>query len=236
MIRTACGLAPLAPLTWACAADLTWAGRPKSSVALVRSLLPDAVHGAEGGRGQGGERAGVVGHRRWDALPAGQPGGDQSPGVPLVGGAARFTGGGAAVATRDPVVPSSSWSEEYSVRTSPVLVLTSRLAPRSRTGRAQSWVRCCAEETPASPSRRRSGTGAGAEPCTASGSIRALPASMSVSRDTEHAGGKPWSISHRRAVRVTLAVAGGPGTATTAHNKSVPPLLGSDAAAVGSVG
>ena len=102
MIRTACGLAPLAPLTWACAADLTWAGRPKSSVALVRSLLPDAVHGAEGGRGQGGERAGVVGHRRWDALPAGQPGGDQPPGVPLVGGAARFTGGGAAVATRDP--------------------------------------------------------------------------------------------------------------------------------------
>jgi len=58
-------------------------GRPVPA-GPARSALPNAVHQSERGRGQGGERRRMPGHRVGHRLAAGQPAGQQVPGIALV--------------------------------------------------------------------------------------------------------------------------------------------------------
>src|SRR5690242_3772175 len=109
-----------------------------------------------------------------------------------------------------------------------MVVLTSWVEPLSRTGRHS---RGCA----AARKRRRPPRASAAAAPAKRAHHEALPRRAGCClhpyrspRDTEHAGGKPWSISHRRAVRVTPTAADGPGTVTTANKLSCDPSSGSD--------
>ena len=90
------------------------------------------------------------------------------------------------------------------MRTSPVVVLTIVVAPRSRIGRVHPWVRCCAEEMPASPSSRRIDTPARSPPDRASDVVQGA--------GCVHVG-LPRHRARRRETLVDIPPACGPGVA-----------------------
>jgi hypothetical protein len=115
---------------------------------------------------------------------------------------------------------SSSWSEEYTVWISPVVLLTIRVAPRILIGRAQPRARFCADPISAEP-RSSHDAARGSEAVSIEPDLPAVAASMSSPETPSTPEGQPWPSTHQRAVLVTpspcpgTAVAGGPGTVAT---------------------
>ena len=181
----------------------------------ARPPLSDPVHRTERWGGEGCEGAGVLGDRLRDALSASEPGGDQLPGVGLVAGAAGGARRGPPVAARHPREPVQLLGrgvEDPGLAGGDV----DQLRGASQPNGTRTVVRACDR---------------GVDACVAGQHSYGQPGSVSgnllnahrISHSTAHAGGKPWSMSHRRVVREDppeawsgSAVADGPGTATTA--------------------